>query len=190
MTPDQAVERARALARSGRRRVLGLCGEPGAGKTTLSHLIDEQLGDKCAVVPMDGFHLAQGQIERLGRADRKGAPDTFDSWGFLSLVQRLAAAREPVIYAPMYQHGFGEPIAGAIPVPKNVPLVIVEGNYLLLDDEPWSLLAPLLAQAWYVNVAPQLRMKRLIRRHIDAGKSPDYATTWAHGPDERNAALI
>lgn len=139
---------------------------------------------------MDGFHLAQGEIEQLGRADRKGAPDTFDGWGFLSLVRRLAAADEPVVYAPMYQHGFGEPIAGAIPVPRQVPLVVVEGNYLLLDQEPWSLLAPLFTQTWYVDVDPQLRMERLVRRHVAAGKPPEYALTWANGPDERNAALI
>ncbi|BFL98605.1 nucleoside/nucleotide kinase family protein [Cutibacterium avidum] len=170
--------------------MLGLCGEPGAGKTTLSHLLSEELGETCAVVPMDGFHLAQAEIERLGRADHKGAPDTFDGWGFLSLVRRLATADEPVVYAPMYQHGFGEPIAGEIPVTREVPLVIVEGNYLLLDKEPWSLLAPLFTQTWYVDVDPQLRMERLVRRHVAAGKPPEYALTWANGPDERNAALI
>lgn len=170
--------------------MLGLCGEPGAGKTTLSHLLSEELGETCAVVPMDGFHLAQAEIERLGRADRKGAPDTFDGWGFVSLVGRLAAADEPVVYAPMYQHGFGEPIAGEIPVTREVPLVIVEGNYLLLDEEPWSLLAPLFTQTWYVDVDPQLRMERLVRRHVSAGKPLECAVTWANGPDERNAALI
>lgn len=190
MTPDEALERARTLSGSGRRRLLGLCGEPGAGKTYLATRIGRALGERCAVVPMDGFHLAQAQLERLGRADRKGAPDTFDGWGFLALVRRLAADEDPVVHAPAFQHGLGEPVAGAIPVPREVPLVVVEGNYLLLDEEPWRRLRPLFDAVWYVDVDADLRMRRLVARHEASGKSPERAAAWAAGPDERNAVLI
>lgn len=190
LTTDQAIARAESLAASGTRHLVGIAGEPGAGKSTLSARIRGALGGRAAVVPMDGFHLAQTRLEELGRADRKGAPDTFDAWGFAAMVRRLAEAAEPVTYAPEYRRDLHNGVAGAIAVPREVPLVIIEGNYLLVDEEPWGLLPGLMTETWFIDVDEDVRMRRLVARHEQFGKPHDAAVAWAGGPDERNATLI
>lgn len=190
LAPEVAVRRARVLAVEGRRCLLGLVGEPGAGKSTLAQRLAEELAGRAVVVPMDGFHLAQSELERLGRAGRKGAPDTFDAWGFLALVRRLAACTEPVVYAPAYRRELHNAVAGAVAVPRGSPLVVVEGNYLLLDDRPWSLVRPLFEQTWFLDLDEQTRLERLIARHVRSGKTEHEARAWALGPDQANARLI
>lgn len=190
LTTSGAIDRARVLARRGGRVLLGITGEPGAGKSTLGATLSSALGTEAAVVPMDGFHLAQSRLEELGRVDRKGAPDTFDAWGFVSLVRRLADAAEPVTYAPAYRRELHNGVTGAIPVERSTPLVIIEGNYLLLEEEPWCLVHGLMDEIWYVDVDEDLRMRRLAARHERFGKSHDAAIAWAAGPDESNAVLI
>ncbi|MGO2586365.1 MAG: nucleoside/nucleotide kinase family protein, partial [Brachybacterium tyrofermentans] len=141
IAPEEAVSRALLLVdearRSGTRRLLGIAGAPGAGKSTLTQLLEERLPESsCVVVPMDGFHLADVALERLGRADRKGAPDTFDAGGYVALLQRIRSAmpQDPSVWAPMFERELEQPLAGAIEVDAQVPLVITEGNYLLSDD--------------------------------------------------------
>ena len=182
-----ALARARELARAGGRRVLGIAGAPGSGKSTLAALVAAELGDAAVVVPMDGFHLAQAELARLGRADRKGAADTFDAAGFVALLRRLRDPAEALVYAPEFRREIEEPIACAIPVPAEVPLVVTEGNYLLL----WTEVRPLLHEAWYVEAGDEeVRVERLIRRHVEFGKPPDFAREWVLRSDERNAALV
>lgn len=184
------LERARQLA-SGPRRLLGITGPPGAGKSTLAAALVAALGGRAVLVPMDGFHLAQAELERLGRADRKGAPDTFDAAGFVALLTRLrAAAGKETVYAPTFDRTIEEPVAGAIPVEPHVPLVVVEGNYLLHDDGAWSRVPALLDETWYVDVDDAVRVERLVERHVAFGKAPAAARAWALGPDERNARLV
>jgi pantothenate kinase len=183
------LERARALAGAGGRRLLGITGPPGGGKSWLATRLAEELGPAAVVVPMDGFHLANSELLRLGRRDRKGAADTFDAAGYAALLRRLRAAGE-LTYAPEFRRDVEEAVAGAIPVPPDVPLVITEGNYLLLDTGPWAAVRPLLDQVWYLQPDEQVRTDRLIRRHTDFGKPPDLARAWALGSDERNAELI
>ena len=139
---------------------------------------------------MDGFHLADAELIRLGRRDRKGAPDTFDAHGYLALLRRLKAAAEPVVYAPRFRREIEDSIAAAVPVPVAVPLVVTEGNYLLLDSEPWCRLREVLDEVWYVDPPRALRIERLISRHAAHGKDRRRAREWALGPDERNAELI
>jgi pantothenate kinase len=182
--------RAVELAGSGARRILGITGPPGAGKSTLAGRLVAELGDRARLVPMDGFHLADAQLERLGRRQRKGAIDTFDAGGYLALLRRLRENREPVVYAPEFRREIEEPIAGAIAVPQHVPLVVTEGNYLLAEAEPWGAVRELLDDAWYVALDEGVRLDRLIRRHIDFGKPPDAARAWATGTDQRNAELV
>ncbi|MDM7832115.1 nucleoside/nucleotide kinase family protein [Cellulomonas edaphi] len=189
MSLDPSLE-ARALALAARgRTVLGIAGAPGAGKSTLAADVVAALGDRAVVVPMDGFHLAQTELERLGRADRKGAPDTFDAAGFVALLGRLRAGRETV-YAPEYRRDLRNAVAGAIAVGPEVPLVVVEGNYLLLDGAGFAPVAGLLDEAWFVALDDAVRLERLVARHVAFGKSPEAAHAWSHGPDERNATLV
>ena len=184
------MARARTLAAGGR-RLLGVTGPPGAGKSTIAAQVVSALGPEVArLVPMDGFHLAQAELERLGRADRKGAADTFDAAGFVSLLSRLRAADEAIVYAPEFRREIEEPIACALAVPREVPLIVTEGNYLLVADGHWARVRPLLDEAWFVETDEDLRRERLIARHVAFGKDPEYARAWSLGTDERNAALV
>ncbi|QNN54916.1 nucleoside/nucleotide kinase family protein [Nocardioides mesophilus] len=185
----EAVRRARGLVAPGTRRLLGIVGPPGGGKSTLAHFLTEQLGTSACYVPMDGFHLANVELERLARRDRKGAPDTFDAAGYVALLRRLRDAEETV-YAPAFDRELDESIAGAVAVPPTVPLVITEGNYLLLQEGPWADVRRLLDEIWYVETDEQTRVERLIQRHVTFGKTPAAAHAWAHGSDQRNAELV
>jgi pantothenate kinase len=190
--PDLAslVERARALPAGGQRAVLGICGAPGAGKSTLAAEIAGALGDAAVLVPMDGFHLANAELERLGRRDRKGAPDTFDASGFVSLLERLRQEADDVIHAPIFRREIEESVAGAISIEPSVPVVIAEGNYLLIDEAPWSRIRPLLDACWYIEGPEDERLRRLIARHVAFGKSPEEAHEWVVRSDEANARVI
>jgi pantothenate kinase len=185
------AERARELARAGGRRILGLAGPPGAGKSTLARALADTLGGEASMVGMDGFHLAGVQLERLGLADRKGAPETFDLGGYLTLLARL---RDPggrrVVYAPEFRRRIEEPVAAAVAIPPDVPLVITEGNYLLHDRDGWEAVRTLLDEAWYVHAPDDLRIERLVARHQEHGRSPEEARVWALGSDQDNAALV
>jgi pantothenate kinase len=187
----EATARVRALAGFRERRLLGITGPPGAGKSTLSAaLLAAVPPEATAVVPMDGYHLAQAELERLGRASRKGAPDTFDAAGFVALLRRVAEQRDAVVYAPEFRREIEEPIANAVPIEVEVPLVLIEGNYLLLDDGPWAAVRGLLDECWYTDLAEDVRLQRLIARHETHGRSPEAAREWVLRSDEANARLI
>ncbi len=192
MTPTftDLVDRARGLADRGHRAVLGITGAPAAGKTTLAEELVRALGDGVAHVPMDGFHLADAELDRLGRRDRKGAPDTFDALGYAALLRRLRDDEDDVVYAPGFERVIEQPIAGAIPVPRTARLVVTEGNYLLVDSPGWSAVRPLLDEVWYVELDDAVRLQRLVARHVQHGRSPEAAAAWATGTDEANARRI
>ncbi|RKS77813.1 hypothetical protein CLV35_1511 [Motilibacter peucedani] len=185
----ELVARAEALA-AGPRRVLGIAGPPGGGKSTVAEAVVAALGDRAALVPMDGFHLAQAQLERLGRADRKGAPDTFDAEGYAALLRRLRDPGGVTVYAPAFRREIEEPVAGAVAVAPEVPLVVTEGNYLLLEDGPWAQVLGLLDETWLVRGDEEVRVERLIARHVRFGRSPEEAREWVLRSDEANAALV
>lgn len=184
------IGRARALAEAGPRQILGIVGAPGAGKGTVAEAVQTALGPIAVIVPMDGFHLAGAELERLGRADRKGAPDTFDAAGYVALLRRLREPNGQIVYAPEFHREVEESYAGAIAIPPDVPLVITEGNYLLLDDGPWSAVAELLDDAWFLAPDDDKRIARLIARHAQYGKTLEQSTEWVARSDERNAALV
>ncbi len=186
MTLAELVERARALAAGPRRAVLGITGSPGAGKSTLVAALLRELGDGVAHVPMDGFHLADVALAALGRLDAKGAPDTFDSGGYVALLRRLRADTEDVVYAPMFERDLEQPFAGAIAVPRSARLVLTEGNYLL----HWPEVRPELDEVWFCDPDPAVRMERLVARHVAFGKDPGRAASWADAVDGPNAALV
>ncbi|MEV7237225.1 nucleoside/nucleotide kinase family protein [Streptomyces sp. NPDC051020] len=183
--------RARRLATPGHRRILGIAGPPGAGKSTLAAQLVDALAGFAVLVPMDGFHLARAELDRLGRADRKGAPDTFDAAGYAALLRRLRTpGEEGPVYAPAFDRTLEEPIAGAVPVPPHIPLVVTEGNYLLHDDGPWAPVRGLLDEVWFLDLDPDVRVRRLVDRHVRFGKPRPYAERWVAGSDETNARLV
>jgi len=191
LVPAHHLARVNALLADGRRKLLGLVGAPGAGKSTLAMVLQQAFTGVSQVVPMDGFHLANVELQRLGRAGRKGAPDTFDVAGFAALLRRLRQqGGGEIVYAPEFRRDIEEPIAGAIAVLPATQLVITEGNYLLLDDGLWAGVAPLLDEVWYVEVDDALRTERLVQRHQRFGRSAQAARDWANGTDESNARLI
>ena len=187
---DRLLERARALAEQGGRRLLGIAGSPGSGKSFLAAEVTEGLGELAVLVPMDGFHLAQAQLDALGRAERKGAIDTFDCSGFAHLLGRLRSADEPVVYAPAFRREIEEPIAGAVAVPVEVPLVVVEGNYLLAEVGGWERVRPLLDEVWFLVPDESVRLERLIARHMAFGRDRTAAEERSLGSDQANAELI
>ncbi|MFI7213815.1 nucleoside/nucleotide kinase family protein [Micromonospora maritima] len=186
----ELVARARALAEDGPRQLLGIAGAPGAGKSTLAERIVAEVGPTARLVPMDGFHLAGSALARLGRTGRKGAPDTFDVNGFVTMLRRLRRLEPTSVWAPEFRRDLEEPVAGAIEVPPEVRLVVTEGNYLLMRDDPWEEVRSLLHQAWFLDLDAELRLRRLTARHEAYGKSPEQARAWALGSDEENARLV
>lgn len=185
------ADRARALARGGRRAVLGITGAPGAGKSTLvSDLLGVMDAGTVAHVPMDGFHLADVELDRLGRRDRKGAPDTFDVAGYVSVLRRIKDDTPGIVYAPGFERTLDQPIAASIAVEPAARLVITEGNYLLHPEGLWPSLAEVLDEVWYVDLSEAVRLGRLVARHTAYGKSPEQAAAWAHGSDQKNAEVV
>ena len=175
------------LPRPGR-HLIGICGAPGAGKSRLADHLARTYG--AAVVPMDGFHLADAELARRGILDRKGAPGSFDGWGYAALLARLAARPDHVVMAPSFERELEQPIAGAIPVPPETGLVVPEGSYLLLDEEPWPAVRAHLDAVWHVTTHDRVRLPRLVARHVAFGKPPGDAQAWVECVDEANAALV
>jgi len=204
MSFDDLVARARGLVTPGRRAVLGIVGSPGSGKSTLAEALLAALradpppglrADWVGHVPMDGYHLADVELERLGLRQAKGAPDTFDALGYAALLARLrsrdeGSGEDGVIYAPAFERTLEQPLAGAIPVLPAARLVVTEGNYLLLPTGHWPAVRPLLDEVWFCGLRDDVRLERLHARHVRFGKTPDEAAAWVKAVDEPNATLI
>ncbi len=189
LTLTDAIELAAARAASSR-YLLGIAGCPGAGKSTLAQQLNDAV-PRSVVVPMDGFHMLNADLERLGRRNRKGAPDTFDVDAYALLLEQLRHQKpEGIIKAPKYDRLASTPVPDAIVISGDVHLVITEGNYLLLDQPPWRAVRALLDEVWFVDIDDAVRVRRLIDRHIANGKTPDAAREWVVRSDEANARLI
>jgi pantothenate kinase len=171
------------------RRILGLTGPPGAGKTTYAERLVAEAGVPAAYLPMDGFHLADVALHRLGLLDRKGAPETFDAWGYAALLQRVRTARETV-WAPGFERDLEQPLAGAIAIEPGTELVVTEGNYLLLDRPEWRAVRAQLDEVWFLAVPDDVRRLRLVARHASYGKTPAEAEAWVARVDDVNAELV
>ena len=190
------AERVRRLvaqrAADAERVLIGIAGAPGAGKSTLAEAVVQAYGGGAVLVGMDGFHLAQCVLDDLGLAEIKGAPETFDAAGYLSLLQRLRARQPGVtVYAPEFRRDLEEPIAGAVAVPPAVEVVVTEGNYLLLAGEPWTQVRAQLTEAWFLDTPHAERIGRLVRRHVQFGRTPAVAQERAQlGSDARNAIQV
>lgn len=191
LTFDDLVTRARSLAQDDGRAVLGIAGSPGSGKTTLAERLVRALNGPgepwVAHVPMDGFHLADVELDRLGLRDRKGAPETFDAAGYAALLRRLREEPDDsVVYAPAFERVLEQPIAGAVPVLPTARLVVTEGNYLLL----WPRVRSQLDEVWFCEPDEEVRLRRLIARHEEFGKTHEEAVAWVLRSDQPNAELV
>ena len=207
-TLTELVEAAATLAASatpGNRKVLGITGAPAAGKSTLAAALVDALGPGVAVaVPMDGFHLSNQTLAARGRLEAKGAPDTFDAQGYAALLERLRTATT-VVHVPRFDRHLEESIGSAVPVDPGVPLVVTEGNYLLLDAAvaaavgveldadalaAWAAARAAIDQVWFVELDDAVRVQRLAARHVEHGRDPETARARASGVDQANADLV
>jgi pantothenate kinase len=168
--------------------MIGITGAPGAGKTTYATAYAGREGG--THLPMDGFHLADVSLDRLGLRDRKGAPETFDGWGYAALLARLRAEPAEVVYAPAFERDLEQPLAGAIAVPPETGLVVTEGNYLLLDLPEWRAARAQLDEVWFIEVDEAVRRERLLARHMAFGKTEVETRAWMARVDDPNAELV
>lgn len=184
-----AAEIRHLLDDSSRRVIVGITGPPGTGKSTFARALLDVVAAGAALLPMDGFHYSNRQLDRLGRRDRKGAPDTFDVDGYVAVLRRVADATRDV-YVPEFDRVLDESVAAGLVVPVDARLVITEGNYLALADGGWAGARGLIDRLYYLDSDPQVRRLRLIERHVAGGRSRADAERWVHLVDEPNAAVI
>lgn len=190
LSVDEAVDRARLMLGRPGRQIIGIAGPPGAGKSTLATRLSGILGREAAVVPMDGFHLADAALDVLELREWKGRLDTFDGHGYVALLRRLRDETDHDVYAPAFERELEQPLAGAICVPPSTRMVITDGNYLLVDTAPWSAVSDVADEIWFCAHDDEDRRHRLIDRHVRFGKSRDEALAWVERVDDPNALLV
>lgn len=188
MTLVAAIGRARELAARPGRTLLGITGAPGAGKSSVAAALTRAVAGS-VIVPMDGFHRTTAELDALGWVSERGTPRTFDAEGYVALLRRLRSGHE--VSAPSFDRSREEPVPDAIHVAADVRLVITEGNYLLLDAQPWAQIRSLLDEVWYLEVAEAVRVERLVARHVEFGRSTTEARQRVvFGSDAGNAELV
>ncbi|UGY91585.1 nucleoside/nucleotide kinase family protein [Streptomyces gobiensis] len=198
MRTEELMERAWRLAETHGRRpraVLGLVGPPGSGKSALARALVSGLLERygptaAAYAPLDGFHLSNAQLSRLGLASRKGSPPTFDVAGYAALLSRIAAPGEHDIYCPDFDRTVDEPIAARHVVPPDTRLVITEGNYLACELPGWADARLHIDELWYVETPDDVREKRLLERQLAGGRGAAGAQEWVRTNDAPNGELV
>ena len=173
------------------RTLIGIVGKPGAGKSTVVEEISKKFDSKMvSIIPMDGFHLSNEELISLGRRDRKGAPDTFDVEGFVLLIKKVRVDHNIDHKFPIFHREIEASIVDEGMVPKESKVVVIEGNYLFSEDHNWDGIHPMLDHTWFIDIDDEIRIERLIARHIRYGKTPAEAENWSRGSDEANARFI
>ena len=173
------------------RSLIGIVGKPGAGKSTVVEQIEKRYQpNEVSIIPMDGFHLSNEELIALGRRDRKGAPDTFDVVGFTSLLKEVKLNQQGDHKFPIFHREIEASIEDEGLIPKESKVIVVEGNYLFSTEHNWDGIFPLLDHTWFIEIDDEVRIERLIARHIRYGKTPAEAENWSRGSDETNARFI
>ncbi|MFG2346318.1 nucleoside/nucleotide kinase family protein [Streptomyces phaeochromogenes] len=184
------AEYARNLTADTPRAVLGLAGPPGAGKSTLARALVQRIGEGAAYLPLDGFHLSNAQLERLGLTARKGSEPSFDVWGYVDLLRRVLDETGRDIYVPDYDRTLDEPVAARHVVPPAARLIVTEGNYLACDLPGWRDAYVLMEECWYVEAPGDVRQVRLVERQLAGGRNEAQARDWVATNDDPNGELV
>jgi pantothenate kinase len=188
MTPGDLADLIRSRAVGQGRFLTALAGPPGSGKSTLAAELVRLLGAGAKAVPMDGFHYDDAVLAARGAQGRKGAPDTFDAQGFLHLLRRLRTEEEVAI--PLFDRALEISRAGGDIVGPDDRLLVIEGNYLLLNEEPWPQVAPLVDLTVWIDVPEAELDRRLMARWAHYGKTPEQARDWIDGNDLPNMRRV
>lgn len=181
-------------AGNGERLIIAIAGPPAAGKSTVSEKLNEALNAAreglSAILPMDGFHYDDLWLVPAGLRARKGAPHTFDVGGFAHMLKRLRAREEDFVAVPVFDRSLEIARAGARMILKETPVVIAEGNYLLLNEAPWRSLRPLFDLSAMISAEESVLRERLLQRWRDHGLSEAEAVAKAEENDLPNARLV
>jgi len=192
MSIELLVEQIQSLLQSpNARSIIGIVGKPGAGKSTVVSEIENRFDSRqVSVIPMDGYHLSNEELISLNRRDRKGAPDTFDTNAFTSLITKVKNNPDSEHRFPIFHREIeaSKPDEGV--VQSNSKVIVIEGNYLFSEEHNWQGVFPLLDHTWFIEIDDEVRIERLIARHIRFGKTPEEAENWSKGSDEANARFI
>lgn len=189
---DSLAEQILSERHPGQRNLLGLAGPPAAGKSWLAEHLVENLarrGHSACVLPMDGFHLDNSILEARGLLSRKGSPATFDVLGFIELVKR-AKQTTGDLFIPIFDRHLDRSINAGALIPQGTQFVIVEGNYLFLDEHPWNQIFELFDQRVALTADFETLRTRLIQRWLDHGHTQLEATERAMANDIPNAKTV
>lgn len=172
---------------------IGLAGSPGSGKSTLAAALKERLGPWLTVIPLDGFHYSRSELSNMNDPEeafaRRGAPFTFNAAKFVNTL--IKARSEGQGSFPSFDHNVGDPVEDTIILRKEAQIVLVEGNYLLLEDVPWSRIQKLVFdETWYLDVPPAVCNQRVFDRHVQTGMTEEDARFRVENNDSKNAKLI
>ena len=170
------------------RFILAISGPPGSGKSTISSLIANSLGECAKIVPMDGFHLENQRLKDLNLLHRKGSPETFDAYGFLELIRNIR--KKESLTFPIFNRDADETIKDAETLCPKHKIIIIEGNYLLLNKHPWSDLREYFDLSIYLEVSDIELEKRLTDRWIEHGLDPISASARAINNDMANVSYV
>lgn len=192
MSIDLVLAQIRSLLQSNNSRtIIGIAGKPGAGKSTVVSEIEKRFSpSEVSVIPMDGYHLSNEILIQRGRRNRKGAPDTFDAAGFISLITKVKNSHELEHRFPTFHREIEASIADEGVVPISAKVIVIEGNYLFSDEHNWNGVFPLLDHTWFIEIDDEIRIQRLIARRLNYGQTLAEAENWARGSDEENAKFI
>lgn len=164
------------------RILIALAGPPGSGKSTVAAQVVERLNqdskksNSAVALPMDGFHLTRAALSRMSNSDeafaKRGVHWTFDAEGVVRLISALHTTRDDrsiIHLAPSFDHERKDPVEQSLKIGPEVEIIIIEGNWLLFDEPPWSTISEIMDDTWFVDVDPEVAKARIAKRHIECG---------------------